>query len=67
MSKNSWLGVIRNIPSSFHSSDLRSFFSQLIEEKGFDCFHYKHRPEILLSTCTAIEKNDTTSSGKLKF
>ena len=49
MINTSLLGIVRNIPSNFHSSDLRSFFSQLIEANGFDCFHYKHRPEIIQS------------------
>lgn len=42
--------VISNIPASFHSSDLRSFFSRFTESKRFHCFHYKHRPEIRPST-----------------
>ena len=38
-------GVISNIPSFYHSSDLRNYFSQFIESKGFECFHFRHRPE----------------------
>lgn len=39
--------LVGNIPSKFHSVDLRSFFSQFIETEKFDCFHFRHRPEIL--------------------
>ena len=38
--------MISNIPSSYHSSDLRNFFSQFIESGKFECFHFRHRPEI---------------------
>lgn len=37
--------LIRNIPSVFHSSDLREFFSLLVEQSAFSCFHFRHRPE----------------------
>ena len=37
--------LVANIPSSFHSADLRRFFVTFIENDGFECFHYKHRPE----------------------
>jgi hypothetical protein len=39
--------VIANIPSRYHSADLRHYFSQFIESGGFDCFHHRHRPEIV--------------------
>ena len=39
------LAIIGNIPSFYHSSDLRRYFSQFIETGGFDCFHFRHRPE----------------------
>jgi hypothetical protein len=39
--------LVGNIPSKFHSVDLRSFFSQFIETEKFDCFHFRHRPEVL--------------------
>lgn len=39
--------AISNIPESFRSADLRNYFSQFIESGGFQCFHYRHRPEIL--------------------
>ncbi|XP_076369388.1 G patch domain-containing protein 3-like [Tachypleus tridentatus] len=38
--------VVNNIPSVYHSSDLRNFFSQFVETSGFECFHFRHRPEI---------------------
>jgi hypothetical protein len=37
--------VINNIPADYHSCDLRNYFSQFIESKGFECFHFRHRPE----------------------
>ena len=39
--------LVGNIPSKFHSVDLRSFFSQFIETEKFECFHFRHRPEVL--------------------
>jgi len=41
--------LIANIPSFYHSADLRNYFSQFIEQGGFDCFHFRHRPEIIRS------------------
>ncbi|XP_063447973.1 G patch domain-containing protein 3-like [Mytilus trossulus] len=38
-------GIVNNIPGTYHSSDLRNFFSQFIETNGFHCFHFRHRPE----------------------
>jgi len=40
---------VANIPSFYHSADLRNYFSQFIEQGGFDCFHFRHRPEIVRS------------------
>lgn len=42
--------VISNIPVAFRSADLRNYFSQFIECGGFQCFHYRHRPEVLRET-----------------
>lgn len=39
--------AISNIPESFRSADLRNYFSQFIEGRGFHCFHYRHRPEVI--------------------
>ena len=38
--------LMRNIPQDYHSSDLRRFFSEFVETNRFDCFHFRHRPEI---------------------
>lgn len=38
--------LIRNIPKAFHSSDLRRFFSSFTETSKFECFHFRHRPEV---------------------
>lgn len=41
--------MILNIPPSFHSSDLRHYFSDLIERQTyFSCFHFRHRPQLEL-------------------
>ena len=49
MDSNVYIGshfyLIGNIPGGFHSYNLRSFFSHLIENNGFACFHFRHRPE----------------------
>ncbi len=45
--------LIGNIPGRFHSSDLRSFFSHFTEKKGFLCFHFRHRPELLAAAESA--------------
>ncbi|KAL8582200.1 hypothetical protein ACOMHN_004119 [Nucella lapillus] len=37
--------VVNNIPPFYRSADLRRFFSQFVETGGFDCFHFRHRPE----------------------
>ncbi|XP_037642021.1 G patch domain-containing protein 3 [Sebastes umbrosus] len=51
--------AISNIPVAFHSADLRNYFSQFIESGGFQCFHYRHRPEVLRET----EGSESTVSG----
>lgn len=45
-SESSVYAVVTNIPNSYHSADLRRFFSTLVEKSCFDCFHFRHRPEI---------------------
>ncbi|CAN8016720.1 unnamed protein product [Ixodes persulcatus] len=40
--------IVNNIPKSYRSADLRNFFSEFIETSGFDCFHFRHRPEVRL-------------------
>ncbi|XP_063875610.1 G patch domain-containing protein 3-like [Scylla paramamosain] len=37
--------VISNVPENFHSADLRNFFSEFIEKRAFNCFHFRHRPQ----------------------
>ncbi|XP_074642547.1 G patch domain-containing protein 3-like [Tubulanus polymorphus] len=58
--------VVRNIPKTYHTSDLRNYFSQFIESGGFDCFHFKHRPE-KTSTYSSenIPSSTTTSSSSV--
>jgi hypothetical protein len=62
-------GLIGNIPANYHSADLRNFFSQFIESGGFDCFHYRHRPEKkVLSDGSGLrqEVGEPTSKGNLQ-
>jgi len=40
--------VVNNIPPWFQAADLRTFFSHFVESAGFDCFHYRHRPQGLV-------------------
>ncbi|XP_061920248.1 G patch domain-containing protein 3 [Entelurus aequoreus] len=57
--------VVSNIPVTFHSADLRNYFSQFIESGGFHCFHYRHRPEVLREPqgCGDSEEDGYKSSG----
>lgn len=55
-------GIVGNIPVEFHSADLRSFFSHFIESNGFSCFHFRHRPEVQISTGTTTK--DDRTKGK---
>ncbi|XP_036931829.1 G patch domain-containing protein 3 [Acanthopagrus latus] len=50
---------VNNIPVAFRSADLRNYFSQFIESGGFQCFHYRHRPEVLRES----ERTENTPSG----
>ena len=45
--KNSTFFLVGNIPPSFRSAGLRTYFSNFVEKKFFNCFHYRHRPEQL--------------------
>ncbi|ULT90770.1 hypothetical protein L3Y34_008822 [Caenorhabditis briggsae] len=38
--------IVRNIPQKLHSKDLRNYFKRFIEAGRFECFHYRHRPEL---------------------
>ena len=51
-------GIVNNIPNSYHSSDLRNFFSQYVETKGFNCFHFRHRPEKQIRPNQSDEKQN---------
>ncbi|KAH6932045.1 hypothetical protein HPB50_002597 [Hyalomma asiaticum] len=44
--KNVTYVIVNNIPKLYRSADLRNFFSEFIETAGFDCFHFRHRPEV---------------------
>lgn len=37
---------VNNIPDIYHSADLRNFFSRIVESGAFECFHFRHRPEV---------------------
>ncbi|XP_028326652.1 G patch domain-containing protein 3 [Gouania willdenowi] len=55
--------AVSNIPASFRSANLRNYFSQFIESGGFQCFHYRHRPEVLRgSECGAKEERSPGAS-----
>jgi hypothetical protein len=54
--KNYVYAVVNNIPSVYRSADLRRFFSTFVETGGFDCFHFRHRPEL-----KSVKNNDSTS------
>ncbi|XP_062583065.1 G patch domain-containing protein 3-like [Saccostrea cucullata] len=59
--------IINNIPRDYRSSDLRNFFSQFIETKGFKCFHFRHRPEVQLKKRHiddgVVDKDETQSKS----
>ena len=64
--KNVVFAVINNIPETYHSCDLRNFFSEQIETDGFECFHFKHRPEVqILSESIRANVVDQTQSESL--
>ncbi|XP_078109452.1 G patch domain-containing protein 3 [Sander vitreus] len=54
--------AISNIPVAFHSADLRNYFSQFIESGGFQCFHYRHRPEVLRES--EVSENTVCGDGE---
>jgi hypothetical protein len=37
--------LISNIPSDYHTADLRRFFADYVEGGKFECFHFRHRRE----------------------
>jgi len=58
--KHNCYAIINNIPPEYHSKDLRNYFSQFIESKGFICFHFRHRPEAVTS---AVSNESSTSTS----
>lgn len=61
--------LVGNIPSKFHSVDLRSFFSEFVETEQFQCFHFRHRPEVLKRQKDLLgdlgqSENERTIKGK---
>ncbi|XP_075965379.1 G patch domain-containing protein 3 [Anarhichas minor] len=54
--------AISNIPVALRSADLRNYFSQFIESGGFQCFHYRHRPEVLRET--EVSEDTVCSDGE---
>ena len=42
--------LVRNIPKSLHSRELRAFFSEFIETGKLNCFHFLHRTEVKFQT-----------------
>lgn len=44
---NNVIAFINHIPHQYRSSHLRNYFSQFIECGGFECFHFRHRPEFM--------------------
>jgi len=38
--------LVRNIPRSYRSADLRRFFTDFVEGDKLVCFHFRHRPEV---------------------
>lgn len=55
--------VVGNIPGILRSSDLRAFFSHLVEKGGFVCFHYRHRPEHVAPPSALESTGQSGSSG----
>ncbi|VDM49790.1 unnamed protein product [Toxocara canis] len=55
--------LIRNIPGSFHSKDLRRYFSDYVENGKFSCFHFRHRPEIQ-RTSSDLEVGTSEATSK---
>ncbi|XP_034031052.1 G patch domain-containing protein 3 [Thalassophryne amazonica] len=60
MAESALFFVVSNIPVVFRSVDLRNYFSQFIESGGFQCFHYRHRPEFARES---TENSDNVGVG----
>ena len=62
--ETSVLAFINNIPHQYHSSDLRDYFSELVESNGFICFHFRHRPEV--RKLKSISENNQCSLSEIQ-
>lgn len=60
-------GIVGNIPKEFHSADLRTMFSNFIDDNdesgGFKCFHFRHRPEFRQEQASTGGDKDTQVSA----
>lgn len=68
LSGDAALFLLGNIPGHFRSYHLRAYFSHLIEEEAFKCFHFRHRPEYHrggTTTSTASGQELTTNSPSI--
>ncbi|XP_022693282.1 G patch domain-containing protein 3-like [Varroa jacobsoni] len=59
--------MVHNIPKTYRASDLRNFFSQIVETGGFRCFHYRHRPEVQKPAEDNTIKEASGSAHSTKF
>ncbi|KAL3181904.1 hypothetical protein MRX96_035850 [Rhipicephalus microplus] len=50
--------IVNNIPALYRSADLRNFFTEFIETSGFDCFHFRHRPEVQQKKSASTSQSD---------
>ncbi|XP_037287866.2 G patch domain-containing protein 3-like [Rhipicephalus microplus] len=50
--------IVNNIPVLYRSADLRNFFTEFIETSGFDCFHFRHRPEVQQKKSASTSQSD---------
>jgi len=57
--------IVSNIPSAFHTSDLRRFFSSFVETEKFSCFHFRHRPE--KGKVSDVEKYSSSNSRNSSY
>uniref|UniRef100_G3MM85 G-patch domain-containing protein n=1 Tax=Amblyomma maculatum TaxID=34609 RepID=G3MM85_AMBMU len=58
--------IVNNIPKSYRSADLRNFFSEFVETSGFDCFHFRHRPEVQQKVPTTKANIDAPTDSSRK-
>lgn len=58
--------ILNNVPSTFHTSDLRHFFSVFIEEEKFDMFHFRHRPQIVNIVAPETETSGESERNSVK-